>query len=391
MRMRSVIEALFGVLMVCSFATGSALAQSPTVPTIVVVPAKAMLTSRIVPVPGELRPFQEVRLYAKVSGFLQDVRVDRGSHVHRGEVLARLEAPELTAQIAEAESRTEAAKSGLAEGEARYRASRATFARVRSAASTDGVISPDEVDRARATMLADSARLSTLQSQLSAAESAHRALTDMGSYLIVTAPFDGVITERNVHPGALVGPATAGGAIPMFRLQDESRLRLTVSLPESYVGSAMTVGSASFQVRAFPTDTFHAILARRAQALDPQTRSEALEFDVPNAGGRLKAGMYADVFIVLTRSSPTVTVPSTAVATSVNGPFVIAVIGDTTHWVRVRKGDAIGDRVEVFGNLHDGERVAVRGTEEIRPGRRVQAVIQRDTAQRAAVSTRRKP
>lgn len=391
MRMRSVFERLFRAFFVCSCAAKAAFAQSAAVPTIVVARAKAMLTSRIVPVPGELRPFQEVRLYAKVSGFVQDVRVDRGSRVHKGEVVARLEAPELTAQIAEAESRSEAAKSALAEGEARYRASRATFTRIQSAASTDGVISPDEVDRARATMLADSARLSTLQSQLSAAESAHRAIRDMGSYLLVTAPFDGVITERNVHPGALVGPATAGGATPMFRLQDESRLRLTVSLPESYVGSGMMVGSASFQVRAFPTDTFHAMLARRAQALDPQTRSEALEFDVSNLSGRLKAGMYADVFISLTRSSPSVTVPSTAVATSVNGPFVIAVIGDTTHWVRVKKGDTVGDRVEVFGDLHDGERVAVRGTEEIRSGRRVQARTQLDTTQKAATPAKRKP
>ena len=129
-----------------------------------------------------------------------------------------------------------------------------------------------------------------------------------------------------------------------------------------------------------------AIASAGAHALAAQTYPKGND---PRNG--LKAGMYADVFISLNRSSQSVTVPSTAVATSVNGPFVIAVIGDTTHWVRVKKGDTVGDRVEVFCDLHDGERVAVRGTEEIRSGRRVQARTQLDTTQKAATPAKRKP
>jgi RND family efflux transporter MFP subunit len=235
------------------------------------------------------------------------------------------------------------------------------------------VVAPDELERAQSVARADSARLAASRAQVEAARSYERAITQTGSYLDVVAPFDGVITERSVSPGALVGPSGGPAATALFAIEDDSRLRLVVALPEAYVGSDRSTFVASFQVRAFPADTFRAPLARKAGSLDPKTRSEMLEFDVPNANGRLESGMYADVLVPVARVAPVFVVPSTAVATSVNGPFVIAVIGDTTHWVPVRKGDGIGDGVEVYGDLHDGERIAARATEEVRTGVRVRA------------------
>jgi RND family efflux transporter MFP subunit len=344
--------------------------QLPTVSVITVTAA----AGRRISVPGELRSWQEARLFARVNGFVDSVLVDRGSKVHRGQTLARIVAPELTAQIAEAASRAEAAAGALAEAEARYEGSSASYNRVKSAAATAGVVSTDELAHTATAARADSARLTAARSQESAAQAAHRAAIETGGYLIITAPFDGVITERNVSPGALVGAAGGAGALPMFGIEDDSRLRLVVALPEAYVGSTIN-GSASFQVRALPADTFRAVLSRRARELDPRTRAELLEFDVSNPDGRLEAGMYADVFVPVPRPSPTITVPSAAVGTSVDGPFVIAMIGDTTHWVHVRKGDAIGDQVEVFGDLQVGERVVARATDEIRTGVRVRAVL----------------
>lgn len=348
-----------------------AAAAPGSIPTVIVVTVTAAPASRRVAVPGELRPFQDARLYPRVSGFVREVLVDRGSKVHRGQVLSRIEAPELEAQVAEAGSRVQAAEGALAEAEARYDASRATYNRVKTAAATQGVVAPDELQRSLGAARADSARLSAAGAQADAARSSQRAVTETGSYLAITAPFDGVITERNVSPGALVGPASGSGSPPMFAIEDDSHLRLVVALPEAYVGSAGAMGAAAFQVRAFPADTFRAVLARRAGTLDPRTRAELLEFDVANPSGRLEAGMYADVLVPVARSSPTMTVPAAAVATSVDGPFVIAVIGDTTHWVRVRKGDTVGDRVEVFGDLRVGDRVVARATEEVRSGIRV--------------------
>lgn len=352
--------------------------SGPAAPTITVVTVKSTTATRTVGLPGELRPYEDVRIYPKVTGFVRDIAVDRGSRVRKGDVLAHLEAPELTAQLSESVARAQAADASLAEGQARLEASRATYERMRRASATDGVISPDELQRAHANALADTARLVSLRSQANAAHAAQRAVAGMENYLIVTAPFGGIVTERNAHPGALVGPGGGNASAAMFRLQDESRLRLTVAIPETYAGSIVASSIAAFQVRAFPSDTFHAPLSRNAGALDPQTRSEMVEFDVLNEGRRLKAGMYADVLVPIKRPGSTMIVPITAVATSVDGPFVIVVKNDTTHWVRVRKGDAMSDgTVEVFGNLHDGEQIAVNGTEEIRSGVRVHAVQQK--------------
>jgi membrane fusion protein (multidrug efflux system) len=354
-----------------SASTASTPIAAGALPDVTVVTVTMTPAGRKVAVPGELRPFQDARLYPKVSGFVREVLVDRGAKVSKGRTLARIEAPELDAQVSEAGSRVQAAEGALAEAVARYQGSRATYNRIKAAAATDGVVSPDELERALSVAHADSARLAAAQAQASAARSSHRAVTETGGYLAITAPFDGVITERNVSPGALVGPASGSGSPPMFAIEDDSHLRLVIALPEAYVGSAAAMGGVSFQVRAFPADTFRAVLARRARTIDPRTRSELLEFDVANPTARLEAGMYADVLVPVVRSSPTMTVPSTAVATSVDGPFVIAVAGDTTHWVRVRKGDTVGDRVEVFGDLHDGQRIVERATEEIRSGVRI--------------------
>ncbi|MEO7085643.1 MAG: efflux RND transporter periplasmic adaptor subunit [Gemmatimonadaceae bacterium] len=338
--------------------------------TMAVVAVHTSNARRTIAVPGELRPYEEVRVYSRVPGFVRDVLVDRGSVVRKGDVLARLDAPELTSQALESQSRADAADASLVEAETRQRASSATFARIRAAAATDGAIAPDEVDRALATARADSARLIAAKGQAAAAHSAQQAVSETAAYLTVTAPFDGIVTERDVHPGALVGLGSA--AAPMFALQNNSRLRLVVSIPEAYVGSVTSTGVATFQLRAFPSDTFHATLARRSGSVSAALRAEAMEFDVGNQGLRLEPGMYADVIVPVARSAPTLVVPTAAVATSVNGPFVIALKGDTTHWVNVRKGDVLsGDRVEIFGDLHDGDLVAARATEEIRSGTRV--------------------
>jgi membrane fusion protein, multidrug efflux system len=358
---------------------GGATDAAPGLPPVAVFRLRAASASRTIALPGELRSYEEARLFPKVTGFVREVLVDRGSVVREGEVLARLDAPEIVEQAAEASSRAQAAVAALAEATARYQASNATYGRLQAAARTSGVVSPDEMERAQGAMRADSARLSSARSQADAARSARGAAAQMGQYLALTAPFSGTITERNVSPGALVGPANSATAPPLFRIEDDTRLRLVVAVPEGYVGSMGASRTAAFQVRAFPADTFHAPVARRANTLDPHTRTESFEYDVANGAHRLQSGMYADVLVVIARSTPTFTIPSTAVATSVDGPFVIAVVGDTTHWVRVRKGDAIGDRVEVFGDLRADELIAVRATEELRGGVRVHAVVAADS------------
>ncbi|PYR72330.1 MAG: hypothetical protein DMF86_24010 [Acidobacteria bacterium] len=189
----------------------------------------------------------------------------------------------------------------------------------------------------------------------------------MQAYLQVTAPFDGVITERNVHQGTLVGPSSG----PMLRIQEVSRLRLVVYVPEVEVGGIRSDQDVRFTVPAFPGESFSAKVQRVGHSLDTKTRSMAVELDVMNRDRRLAPGMFAQVLWPARRSAPSFVVPATAVATTTERTFVVRVRAGVTEWVDVKKGAALPGLVEVFGDLKSGDQVAVRGTDELRAGTRV--------------------
>jgi membrane fusion protein, multidrug efflux system len=198
----------------------------------------------------------------------------------------------------------------------------------------------------------------------------------MEHYLIITAPFDGVVTTRNVHPGALVGPAGGGGAganPPLVRLEHTARLRLMVPVPEQYTGELAPGRNVTFSVPAFPGRTFQGTITRVAHSVDMKTRTMPVEMDVNNATGALAPGMFPEVEWPVRRSAPTLFVPAKAVVTTTELTFVIRVQQDTTEWVRVQKGHAVGDLIEVFGDLQVGDAVVARGTDELRAGTKVSA------------------
>jgi RND family efflux transporter MFP subunit len=195
----------------------------------------------------------------------------------------------------------------------------------------------------------------------------------MESYLRVTAPFDGVITERSVHPGALVGPSSGAGLTPMMRLVQERRLRLVVAVPEAYVAGVTTGASIPFTVAAYPGQTFSGRIARISRAVDVQTRTMAVELDVDNGTGRLSPGSFAQVRWPVRRTGPSLLVPSGSVASTTGRTFVIRVSNGHAEWVDVTTGLTSGRMVEVFGDLHAGDQVAARGTDEIQAGAAVTA------------------
>ena len=204
---------------------------------------------------------------------------------------------------------------------------------------------------------------------MAASDAAIRALKDLEAYLILRAPFDGVITERHGHPGTLVGPA----GTPVARIEQVSRLRLTVPVPETYVSAINKGTRVSFTVGAFPGDTFEGVIARPAHSLDMKTRSMLVELDVNNARQRLAPGMFAEVQWPRSRSAASLFVPTTSVVRTSERQFVVRLRNGTAEWVDVRRGQVNGDLVEVFGELREGDVVARRGNDEIRPGSRVTA------------------
>jgi RND family efflux transporter MFP subunit len=304
-----------------------------------------------------------------VSGFVEALTVDRGSWVKRGQRLATIAAPELRAQRAEAEAKLQAVHAQEAEAQARMVAARSTYDRLKAASATPGVVAGNDLEIAERGLEAARAHVNALKSSGGAAEAAVKAVSEMEAYLGLMAPFDGVITERNVHPGSLVGPTTG----PLLRIEQVARLRLTVPVPEAYVGAISKGTNVEFRVSAFPDQTFQGVIARPAHSLDMKTRSMLVELDVNNPKQALAPGMFAEVQWPVSRAQASLFVPRTAVVRTSERQFVVRVRNGVAEWVDVRRGEADGDVIEVFGDLREGDVVIRRGNDEIRPGTKIAA------------------
>jgi membrane fusion protein, multidrug efflux system len=325
---------------------------------------------RQVRLPGEFQPFLAVPIYAKVAGFVRQTNVDRGSVVKPGQTLATLEAPEMQAQIVEAESKAQALELQRAEAEAKLAAAQSTFDRLKAASATPGVVAENDVLVAQKTAEAAQALVRSYENSIKAAQAQVQSVKDLGQYLVIKAPFAGVITERNVHPGALVGPGS--GTTPLFRLHQVSKLRLVVAVPEALVGAIVKGARVPFTVPAYPGETFFGLVSLTAHDLDPKTRTMAVELEVANADLRLAAGMYPEVSWPVRRPQPSLLVPPTSVVTTTERTFVIRLKDGAAEWVNVGRGARVGDLIEVFGPLKGGDRIVRRGTDEIREGTKLQ-------------------
>src|SRR5215467_651662 len=339
---------------------------SPKVQVTKVVAQKLAITVHL---PGEIEPYEVVAVFPKVTGFVKSITVDRGSRVKTGEPIAQLEAPELIAQRSEAQSKLQAAQAQLAAAEAKVASDEGTFEHLKAAAATPGVVAGNDLFVAQKAVDADRAQLKAQQENVSAAKQALQAISQTEAYLQVMAPFDGVVTERNVHPGALVGPAGAPGvAVPMLRIETLSRLRVVVPVPETYAAGVPAGTKVEFTVPAFPARNFSGNIARIAHSVDEKTRTMPVELEVANVRGDLSPGTFSDVLWPVRRSYPTLFVPTSAVANTLERVFVVRIREGRTEWVDVKTGATVDKTTEVFGDLHEGDTVAVRGTDELRSG-----------------------
>jgi membrane fusion protein, multidrug efflux system len=339
---------------------------APKVQVATVISQKLAISAHL---PGELSPYESVSIFPKVNGFVKWIGVDRGSHVRSGELLARLEAPELVAQRAEAQAKLQQAESQLSAGQAKLASDESTYEHLKAAAATPGVVAGNDLVVAEKASEADRAQVKAQQQNVNAARQALASVTQTEQYLEIKAPFDGIVTERNVHPGALVGPAgAAGGEGPMLKIETLSRLRLTVAVPETYAAGVPDGTKVEFLVASFPGRAFSGKIARISHAVDIKTRTMPVELDVSNVEGELAPGTFADVSWPVRRSYPTLFVPTSAVATTLERVFVVRIRDGKTEWVDVKTGVNAPKQVEVFGDLHEGDKVALRGTDELHPG-----------------------
>jgi membrane fusion protein, multidrug efflux system len=308
--------------------------------------------------PGELLPKENAQLRANAQGYIRKLNVDIGSRVSKGQILALIDAPEINSRLQELNQKVNAARS-------RYLSSKDYFERINTASKADGVIAASELERTKNQMMADS-------SEYNAAAFAASSYRQIGNYLAVIAPYSGTITKRNIVVGSFVGSPNEK---PLFELEDNTILRLQVAVPEIYTNALLLNNAGELVTRSLPDKKFKARLVRKAGSIDNGTRSELWEFEVPNTTGELKAGSYADVKLQFLRTQPSFVLPVSAIVTTLEKKFVIKISNHTTQWVDVRTGFNMGETQEIFGDLHAGDTLVLKGNEELKAGTKVPASL----------------
>ena len=309
-----------------------------------VVPVVSKQLDATLRLPAELTADESVAIYPRVNGFIEQITVDRGSKIKQGQLLVRLSAPELGAQRAEAQAKLTAAQS--------------TFDRLKAAATTPGAVAGHDLEIAESALAAEKSKL--------------QSLSALESYLAIKAPWDGVVTERGEHPGALVGPPVGPTATPILRIEKIDRLRVTVAVPEADVSAIQEGGQAQFTVSTWPGDKFDGKIVRLSHAIDPKTRTMSVELDFDNKGAKqLTPGAYAEVLWPVHRAQPSLFVPSSAVVQTTEKTYVDRIKDGAIEQVVVSRGVPTGDLVEVFGALAAGDQVLRRGSETLASGTKV--------------------
>ncbi|MGZ3920713.1 MAG: efflux RND transporter periplasmic adaptor subunit [Bacteroidia bacterium] len=303
--------------------------------------------------PGELMGFYETDIYPKVNSYVKTLFVDIGDKVPKGQLLAELEAPELSSKLNEGYSKYKAAESIFLNTKGKYN-------RLLQTSKTSGAVSPYDMDLSKTNVTSDSLGFI-------AAEANYHSLQELVSYLKITAPFDGIITERNISPGAFVGPSEKN-AQAMLIIKNESKLRLRISVPEKHVSEIKKEQEISFTVSGYPEKTFSGKVTRNSSNINTQLRSEVIEIEIENKTGILLPGMFAKVDLPLTRNEKTIIVPESAVATNMEHCFVIKLIGKKAKMIDVQKGNVSDGKVEIFGDVKVGDVILKEANDEIKDG-----------------------
>jgi membrane fusion protein (multidrug efflux system) len=304
---------------------------------------------KTVSLPGELLPNERVQVYGKVNGYVKKIFVDIGSLVKQGQVIAILDAPEMQSEIAESRQRLESVRS-------KWINSNDVYQRLSEASKSDGVIAPTDLEKAKNQVASDAALLQAAQSTLNAAE-------QTAGYLTLKAPFNGLVTKRNVDGGAYIGRP---GEVPLFEIEDNTLLRLRIAIPEALSGTKVKNEEVEFTIKAISGKKYKGKLSRKSGSLDVNTRSEVWEFTLPNNDHSLKTGMFADCKLNVEREGKSFFVPYSAVVTTLEKKFVIKVQDNNTSWVDIGQGINLPDKIEISGNLNEGDTLVMKANEELK-------------------------
>lgn len=333
--------------------------------------------------PGNIQAVTEAPVLARSSGYVKKRYVDIGDRVTQGQVLADVEAPELLQQIRQAEAVVEQAsaavqqaEAALVQGQSNEHLARVTKDRWQRLLDK-GVVSRQDNDTYQMQWQAQVANVQALEKAVNAAKSNAAAaaanvgrLNDLVSYLTVRAPFDGVITVRNIDTGALV----TDGSTLLFRIAQTGRLRTYLNVPQGEAPEIHVGQSAALRVPDLQGRQFHGQVTRTASALDPASRTLLVEVQVDNQSGALLPGMYTQVELSVLRKDAPLQIPGSTLVVRGDGPQV-AVLGDdgVVHYTRIQLGRDFGDHLEVLSGLEEGQQLVVNPGDAVREGVKVKA------------------
>jgi RND family efflux transporter MFP subunit len=366
-------------------ARGVVQASTVLLPEVTVVRPEKGPTQTSLSLPGNLQPMYSASVYARTNGYIEKRFVDIGMHVKAGQLLAIISTPEIDQQLNQARADVVQAqamilqtKAALQQAQANLDIARITRDRyapliTRHAVTQQSLDEANEALNARtADVAAANANIAVSEASLKSREANVARLEQLQGFERVVAPFEGVVTARNVEQGDLVNDGSGGGARSLFDVAQSDVLRVQVEVPQSAALSIEDGQQATVTVSERPGRQYVAKVTRNAQSVNLAARTMLTEVQVDNHDGSLVPGMYGQIKFEVKATEPSMVIPSTALVIDKNGMHVVSVSADSrVHFVPVDIGEDLGAQVEISQGLHGGETLVSNPSDLLSEGQKV--------------------
>ena len=351
-------------------AAATAERQADFVPSLSVAAVKASDATMLVTLPGTISAFAQANVFARASGYIDKRNVDIGDRVKEGQLLAQITAPELDHQIVQAEATLGQTEASLRQTQANTDLASATWQRDKPLVDK-GWVTLQQGDVDRLGLQAQQAGVGVAQSNIAAQQAQLSVLHQQKDYQSVVAPFEGVITQRNIDVGSLVQADATSGTF-MFTIMQSNVIRIQVYVPQDQAFGLDPGVEAVVRVPEIPDRTFPGKVTRIADALQPGTRTLLTEIDVPNPDGALSPGVYCSVELHIPRKVPSLIIPSDAIVFDADGLHVAVMENGTAHFRKVTVTRDFGTSVEVGDGVKAGDQVILNPPVDLADGSKVQ-------------------
>jgi RND family efflux transporter MFP subunit len=340
------------------------------VPSVRVEPVRASADTMSVTLPATTNAFEAANIYARASGYVTERHVDIGSHVKAGDLLAAITAPELDHQIAQAEANLAQAKASRRQTKANRELARVTWGRD-SVLVRQGWVTQQQGDTDRLTYAAQQQAKQVGDAAIQSQGAQLLVLRQQKAYQQVVAPFDGVVTRRNIDVGSLVQADATSGTF-MFTLTHSDVMRIRLYVPQDAAIGVKPGIEAVVRVPELADRRFTGKVTRIADAQDPATRTLMTEIDLPNPDGELSPGVYCTVELKIPRRTPSLIVPAGAIVFDRDGLHVLVVENGVVNSRKITQLRDLGTEVEVSEGVKQGDQVVLSPPVDLDDGSKVQ-------------------